>query len=196
MSLKRLFAIIVILVLFQAGCGQSGDVESGTGQSNANQSSVSQSQQTEKDDRKYSLEMYQQIKIGNTYDEVVAITGDPGEAMVDNQRLKQYQWTNEDNSNINVTFYDNTVTAKCQAYLGPFLTGAQTVTAAMYNKLKEGMTLQEVTDILGPGTEKMLVIEGGKEKITMGWENSNGSSITLTLLEGKVVKINNLGLAN
>ncbi|NMA13852.1 MAG: outer membrane protein assembly factor BamE [Clostridia bacterium] len=95
---------------------------------------------------------------------------------------------------INVTFYDLAVTSKCQAYLGTFLKGNMAVTQAMYSKLKEGMTLQEVTDILGPGTEKMLVIEGGKEKITMGWDNSYSSSITIVLLDGKVTKINSLGL--
>lgn len=196
MPLKKIITIAVILIFFLAGCGQSGDNQNTEQQTDVNQSNVSQSepQSTENNAHKYTLEMYQQIKIGNTYDEVVAIVGDPGEALVNNERLKQYQWTNDDNSYLNATFYDLVVTAKCQSYLGPFLKGNKAVTKAMYNKVKEGMTLQEATDILGPGTEKMLVIEGGKEKVTMGWDNSYSSSITIVLVDGKVIKINSLGL--
>lgn len=194
--MRNLMIILVILLVILAGCGQSADTQKAESKPDGNKGGVNQSepQQTEKDTRKYTLEMYQKIKVGNTYDEVAAIVGDSGEAMVDNERLKQYQWTNDDQSYINVTFYDLAATAKCQAYLGPFLKGNKAVTVSMYNKLKEGMTLQEVTDILGPGIEKMLVIEGGKEKITMGWDNAYSSGITVTFLDGKAIKINSLGI--
>lgn len=184
--MKKLIIAMVILIIILTGCGQSGEK-----QANKNQSEPPSAAQ---DTRKYNLEKYMQIKLGQTYEEVQVILGDPGEAMVNNDRLKQYQWTNEDKSNISVTFYDKKVTAKSQAYLGPFLSGKKVVTLDMYDRLKEGMTLQEVRDILGPGTERMLISDEGKEKVMMGWDNSNGSGISVTFLDGKVIKITKMML--
>ncbi|KJS88351.1 MAG: hypothetical protein JM58_00835 [Peptococcaceae bacterium BICA1-8] len=163
-----------------AGCGQSED-------SQVSSEKQLETPQIELDTRKYNLEKYLQIKLGNTYEEVEAILGAPGEAMVDNDRLKQYQWTNEDNSNISVAFFDKKATGKSQAHLGSFLSGKNTVTLNKFEKLKEGMTLQEVTDILGSGTETMLIDEDGKEKVMMGWYNSDGSGISVTLFDGKII---------
>jgi outer membrane protein assembly factor BamE (lipoprotein component of BamABCDE complex) len=160
----------------------------GCSQSDGTQASDLEPEGIAQDTQKYNLEMYMQIKPGFTYEEVQTILGDPGENMVDNDRLKQYQWTNEDESMISVTFYENEVTAKSQAHLGPLRAGKNAVTLEMYNKLKEGMTLEEVTDILGPGTERMLFHDEGKEEVIMGWDNSDGSGISVTLFDGEVTK--------
>ena len=184
--MKKVITFLFILALILAGCSQSGG--------NQKDKSESERETATQDTWKYNLEKYMQVKLGYTYGEVQIILGDPGENMVDNDRLKQFQWTNEDESIISVTFYDNKVTGKSQAYLGPLLTGNKTVTLDMYNKLKEGMTLQEVTDILGPGTERMFVSVEGKEEVIMGWDNNDGSGISVTLFEGEVIKINKMML--
>ena len=43
-------------------------------------------------------------------------------------------------------------------------------------------------NILGPGTERMLVDIEGEEEMIIGWDNSDGSGISITLLEGEVTK--------
>lgn len=180
--MKKVVTLFLVLVIIFSitGCIKTEGI-----QSNKNELA---SENGAKDTRKYNLEKYMQIKLGNTYEEIQAILGDPGENMVDNERLKQYQWTNEDESMISVTFFDNEVTGRSQAHLGPLLAGKNAVTLVMYNKLKEGMTLEEVTDIIGPGTERMLVSVEGKEEAIIGWDNSDGSGISITLLDGEVIK--------
>lgn len=177
--MRKLIAIFMVVSLFLTGCGgQSGGSKEGTSQT--------ESPQVVQDARQYNLEMYMQVKMESTYDEVKAILGDPGETMVDGDRLKQYMWKNEDESSINVTFYDQKVTAKSQAYLGPYLSGSNKVTHAEFDQVLEGMSLKEVLDILGQGTETMRAITDDGEKLIYFWENDDGGNIGITLIDGKV----------
>lgn len=178
--MKKLLTLLllVVLTIIMAGCGQS----------NVSQTSKSQEESTQvvNDTRKFNLEKYMMIKVGSTYDEVKVILGDPGKALVDNARMKQYQWTNEDNSVISVTFYDNKVTARTQTRLGPQLSGKKAVTLNKFDQIKDGMTLKEATDILGQGTERMLITKDGKEEVTLCWENTDGSEMSVTFTDEKV----------
>ncbi|NDL68466.1 DUF3862 domain-containing protein [Anaerotalea alkaliphila] len=178
--MKNRQILLVLLCLVLAGCSPSGDKQVGNG--NAEPEAVAS------DSRMYNMEKYARINPGQSYGEVETIMGNPGEAMVDNDRLKQYQWTNEDGSMVSVTFYDDAMTGKGQAHLGPLLKGEKAVTAAMFDKIGEGMEMQEVVDILGPGTERMLVVVDGREEVMMGWDNDDGGGISVTLLDGKVIK--------
>ncbi len=181
--IKRLiFLFIVALIL--TGCGQP----------DGNPVEKDEAKGGVQEGKRYTLEMFLQIDMSDSYEEVQALLGDPGENMVNNERLKQYQWTNEDESQINVTFYDNEAVAKSQAYLGPLLTGKQAVTLAMYNKLAEEMAIREVEDILGAGSQRMLALVEGKEEMILAWDNSDGSGISVTFLEGKATKISKMML--
>lgn len=171
--MKKLITLILVFILVLAGCSKSN--------------ATSHPEFTD-DTRKYTLEKYLQIKLDSTYQDVISLLGDPGENIVDNDRLKQYTWENVDKSNISVTFYDQKVTGKSQAYLGPLLTGKKAVTLDKFNKIKVDMTLQETINILGPGTERVLTKIEGKEKIILGWDNMDGSSIGVTLVDGKVTE--------
>lgn len=181
--IKRLIFVLG-LALILTGCGQPDGNPAGKEEPKAG---IQEGQ-------RYTLEMFMQIDMGDSYEEVQALLGDPGESMDDNERLKQYQWTNEDESQINVTFYDNEATAKSQAYLGSLLSGKQAVNLAMYNKLTEGMAIGEVEDILGAGTLRMLALVEGEEEMILAWDNSDGSGISVTFLEGKVTKTSKIML--
>lgn len=178
--MKKLITILIVISLFLTGCGQSGSSKEGKSQK--------ETPRVVQDARQYNLEMYIQIKMGSSYDEIKAILGEPGEAMVDGDRLKQYMWKNEDESSINVTFYDQKVTAKSQSYLGPYLSGSNKVTLAKFDQVLEGMSLKEVSGILGQGTETLCAKTDDGEKLIYFWENDDGSSIGITLMDGKVTK--------
>lgn len=184
-----LFLLMIVLITVLAGCGQDAPAE----KTEATEQTAAKEQTTAaQDNRRYTLEKYLQIKAGDTYEAVCGLLGTPGEAVVDNARLKQYKWTNEDKTSLSVTFYDNKVTAKTQDHLGPFLSGANMVTLAKYEKLKEGQSLKEVTAILGLGTEMMLVTGEGPEKRTYIWQNKDGGTISVTLEGDKVTKISKM----
>lgn len=190
--MKKMALILLLLVIVLTGCGQNA---SPPGKTDAAKQTATGGQTTAvQDNRKYTLEKYLQIKPGDTFEAVCGLLGTAGEAVVDNNRLKQYKWANEDKSSISVTFHDQKVTAKAQDSLGPFLSGANMVTLAQYQKLKEGLSLQEVTNILGPGTEMMLVTGEGQEKRSYIWQNRDGGLISVTLEGDKVTKISKMML--
>ena len=182
--MKKIFLIMLILALTLCGCNDSGESQSGEAKESA----------AAADDRAYSFDMYLQIDMDSTYEEVTAIIGSPGEASVNGDVIKQYLWQNEDGSNISVTFSDGKANAKTQAYLGPFLRGGDKVTKKMLKRLKEGSSLPEVEKILGSGTEIMRQIISDEELVTYTWSNSDGSGITIVFKDGKAVDINDLML--
>lgn len=138
--------------------------------------------------------MYNKIDVGKTYEEVKEILGDGGTNTVDTKLIKSYTWTNDDKSTISANFMDNAVTSKSQDNLPPTLSGSKAVTLKMFNKINEGMTTKQVTDILGEGTPRVMVMKDGKKEIMMGWDNSDGSNITVTLLDGIVTDKDDLML--
>lgn len=197
MKKALVYLLLPALLLFHTGCSQpeTAPVAESEPEQTA-QPADAQPEPTEvaADSRLFSLEHYLQILPGQSYEEVQAILGSPGENMVDNERLKQFQWNNEDDSMISVTFFDNDMTGKAQAHLGPLLEGSQRVTKSQFDQLQEGMSLEEVTAILGPGTERVFTLSDGVEERIMGWENSDGSEVSVTLLNNKVTRLSDLML--
>jgi hypothetical protein len=203
---KHLVPLLLALALLFTGCGQTAEVPAAADDGNQpatevnNPANPGASEQaatappSASDSRLYTMEKYAKIQPGQTYEEVQSILGDPGENMVDNERLKQFQWTNEDDSMISVTFYDNEMIGKAQAHLGPLLEGGQAVTKNMFEQLEEGMTLEEVTSILGSGNERVLNIFDGEVEQIIGWENSDGSEISITLFNGSVTGLSDFML--
>lgn len=192
--MKRLILIVAILALLLCGCNDSGAEQGSNDQGGSQTANEEDASAVAEDDRTYTLDMYLQIGMGSTYEEVVAITGSPGEASVDGDVIKQYLWTNDDGSNISVTFTDGKANAKTQAYLGPYLKGKDKVTAKLFRQLTEGSSLSEVEDVLGPGTEMMRQIISGEETVTYTWSNSDGSGITIVFEDDKAADINDLML--
>jgi hypothetical protein len=196
---KKIIFILVLLLsiaVIICGCEKQGaetgnDEAAGQTEENADEAA---GEAAEEPDRDFTLEMYLDISMGSTYEEVSEILGDPGEASVDGDVLKQYIWENEDGSNISVTFDSNKATAKTQAYLGPYLRGGDQVTKKMFHQLSEGSSLSEAEEILGKGTETMRQILSGEESVTYQWSNSDGSGITIVIKNGKAADINDLML--
>ncbi len=175
--------MVLAFILF-SGCQKAANPQSkDTGSDN-----------TASENRKFTLEMYLQIQMNSTYDEVQQILGDPGVAFVEGDVIKQYMWENDDKSNIGVTFNQLKVTGKSQAFLGPYLKGDKKVTQAQFNKIKEGMKPDEVTAILGQGTEILQTLTDGEEKIMIGWNNSDGGTIGVTFINGEVTDTSSMML--
>jgi len=172
--MRKLLLVALAVMLLLSGCSQATEPETNSGDPPA------------ADTRPYNLEKYRQIEMGDSYAAVAELLGNPGEALVDGDRLDQYIWENEDGSNISVTFYDDQVTGRSQAYLAAYLTDGAKVTLAQYDRVEEGMELAEVEEILGEGTETLLSEEGAGTKAIYGWHNSDGGSIGVTFVGGVV----------
>jgi|GEM_PF-451846 len=183
--MKKILIILMLLIIALPGCGQGRPAGENDGQEQI---------EVVNDNRDYTLEEYLQINAGDSYEDVCGLLGTEGEAVVDNERLKQYKWTNEDKTSLSITFYDGIVTAKSHDGLGPLLSGAKMVTLDKYEKLKEGMSLKEVNDILGPGTEFLLTTSEGQEMRQYIWKNRDGGTIAVTLEGDEVTRISKMML--
>jgi transcriptional regulator with XRE-family HTH domain len=63
-----------------------------------------------------------------------------------------------------------------------------------FNKVSLGMTQVEVEAVLGKGAVVSKSEILGQESVILQWTNSDGSNITLDLLDGKVNSVNQFGL--
>lgn len=192
--MKKAILITLILSLLLCGCNDSGTSQN----KNETDQSVVANETDEtaaaEDDRTYTLDMYLQISMGSTYEDVTVLMNSPGNASVDGDVIKQYLWENEDGSNISVTFSDGKANAKTQAYLGPYLEGKAKVTQKKYQQLTEGCSLSDAEKILGNGTELMRQIISGEESVTYLWSNSDGSGISIIFKDGKAADLNDMML--
>lgn len=136
-----LFGIIIII------CALSGSDDSNT----TNGSSVQNTEVsgTTSIATKLTVEKYNAIDFGMSYEDVVAIIGEEGENIsevsVADVTTSIYQW-DEGLANFNVTIQDNQVTAKAQAGV---IVSSSKVTMEMYNSIENGMTYDEVVEIFG-----------------------------------------------
>ncbi len=98
---------------------------------------------------KLTVEKYNAIDFGMSYEDVVAIVGEEGENISEvslaDVTTSIYQW-DEGLSNFNITIQDNQVTAKAQAGI---IVSSSKVTMEMYNSIENGMTYDEVVGIFG-----------------------------------------------
>ena len=84
---------------------------------------------------KITLEQFNKIKQGMTYQEVVQILGREGELMSEAGSMRMYTWTNKDDfSNMNATFNNNRVAAKGQLGLPSSGNSQQTQMPVQTNK--------------------------------------------------------------
>jgi hypothetical protein len=70
----------------------------------------------------------------------------------------------------------------------------KTLSMKDYNRLKEGMTKAEVEKVLGAGQVAGTSSGGGLQMEILTWTNPDFSSISVTLMNGRVNSISQFGL--
>ena len=103
--MKRIITSLLVVALFAVlGCGGSGSTN------------------------KYTLDKFNQVQTGMTYDQVKSIMGDAGQVTTESKSpsipgvsdeiiIKGYEWQNPDGSNMQIMFMNNQVDTKAQAGL-------------------------------------------------------------------------------
>lgn len=138
------------------------------------------------DEAKVTYENFLNIKMGQSYDEVVALLGEGKESSsseISYIKTTIYRWNGNGISNISVTIQNEIVTAKAQAGLN---FNKIDITMDNYNKIENGMTYEQVKSILGEGevtseTEKM-----NHKSIIYSYINKNGSYANFTFTNGSI----------
>jgi len=185
-----ILAIIIIGGIGSALNGSGDDKSTATtNTTNKDTSNTDSTKSTDKSkiaEKKYSYEKFLKIEMGMTYDQVKAILGDGTEESSTgdgDQKTVTYRWQNSGGSNISVMIQGGVVTNKAQA----FLQGMNSkVTLDMYNKVENGMSYDQVKNILGDGqlTSQSSLLDTKSE--IYSWINSDGSNMNVTFTNGAV----------
>lgn len=194
-GLVRIFAIFVAtvgLLLSITACssssGESGTSVNGngnqTGASNATNASASTDTGVIDNDK------FSQIESGMTYEQVVSIIGSEGTedttSQVGDITTTIYEWQSDSFGVATVTFQNDKVVNKTQVGMGD--SSEATATMDKYNQVQTGMTLDQVTEIMGGEgqLESDTDVAGTSSQIYIWSGESLGSNMTVTLMNGTV----------
>ena len=174
---KIITGILVLVIIFIIG----GAAGSGDNSSDGGTSEVSNNEPVEskKEDSKINYDNFLKIKMGIAYEDVIALLGEGVEqssSEIGGIKTTMYTWTGKGISNMNVTIQNDLVTGKAQMGLKDM---DAKVTLEQFNNVKEGMTYEQVKEILGEGqiiseSEIMDYTSVMYEWINKGGSNMNG----------------------
>lgn len=134
-----------------------------------------------------TYEDFLSIKIGDTYDKVVSLIGE-GEYSssigLEENKSDTYTWRSSTGGSFSLTFESKVVTEKIQIGMKK---GYYDVNMEKYNKIKKGMTYDQVKEILGDGELfiEMKIMSSITQTYT--WKNEKGAFITCMSSDGKMI---------
>ncbi|QKY68731.1 DUF3862 domain-containing protein [Lentibacillus sp. CBA3610] len=179
-----------------------GNAEEG----NAEEENSGEASETE-DDSTITGEEFEQISNGMTYEEVVEIIGSEGTVQSETGEEDSefhtiiYSWDGADGwgSNAMLTFQDGQLQSKSQAGVGNESESDVTITIDEFNQLENGMTTDEVFEIIGgEGEITSQTGEEGSQYHTVTYtyygESGMGANATLMFQGGELSSKSQIGL--
>ncbi|MCA1058129.1 DUF3862 domain-containing protein [Rossellomorea aquimaris] len=163
------FVALIVLGILSAALfgGDEGDEKASTEPKQEETATTKDTSKSDSKEKKGVLteEKFKQIKDGMTYEEVVKIVGSEGSLMSETGEKDSefhtviYEFkTDGFLSNANMTFQGGKLVNKAQFGMG---SSDVKVTLEQFNKIENGMTLEEVIDIVGGEGE--IISETGEE---------------------------------
>lgn len=132
------------------------------------------------DEAKVTYENFLNIKMGQSYEEVIALLGESKESSlseISDIKTTIYRWNGKGINNISVTIQNGIVTAKAQAGLNSNNTD---ITMDSYNKIENGMTYEQIKSILGEGEITSQTEMINNKSIIYSYINKDGSYASFT----------------
>ncbi|MFX0548507.1 DUF3862 domain-containing protein [Hathewaya histolytica] len=187
----------LVVILFIGGIGNAlnkGDDPKKVGKSsttvskteNKDKKEKSKPKEEEKEKTKVNYENFLKVKMGMKYEDVVKIIGEGKQSSsseVSGVKISLYSWHGDGISNMNITIKDGVVSGKAQMGLQK---NKADVNIDKFNKVKEGMTYEEVKEVLGEGQltsqSKIMNIE----TMIYSWINKDGSNMNCTFSGNKM----------
>lgn len=142
--------------------------------------------ETAKEDTKVTYENFLKVNMDSKYEDVFAILGEGKEltsSEVGGVKSVIYTWNGTGISNVTITIQNDVVSGKAQAGLGSKDAG---ITLEKYNQVTDGMSYDEVKEILGEGqiTSQTKIMD--VECLMYTWMNKDGSNANLTFSSDKL----------
>jgi Beta-lactamase inhibitor (BLIP) len=204
--MKKIFkfgclSVIGLIVLVIVIAVASGGDDSASPASTTKTNSTKTSEGTESSNNKegISKEEFEQVKDGMTYEEVVKVVGVEGELLSETgEKGSQfhtimYSWegANGWGANANMTFQNEKLVSKAQFGVG----GGSDVEVSLeqFNKIQNGMTYEQVTEILG-GEGELSSTAGDAKMYSYAGKGDIGANAILSFQANKLINKTQMGL--
>ena len=185
--MKKVVSILLsaMLAVTMFGCGRDNvNVDDGKKTEDSSNSNKQEDTMTilseEQSDANYKE--FEKVSMGETYDDAVKSLGDPNKVIKEDDKYT-YIWDCGDDKSISIVIKDGVIVSKAEGLLD---SESPEVTEEQYNKLKEGMTIDEAFDVLGVGVLTSEEKTDDYVKKIYAYNNSDGSSLILTFRDDKL----------
>lgn len=207
--MKSSFSLVLAVMLFVVlGCSmlnkkdEKVDTPTPTTESSPKDDSKTETKTTSSDSGDLTMENYEKIKNGMSYDEVVELLGSKGSetrsSTIGKIELKSYKWEGDKYKRVYVNFRDDKVNSKSQSGLSSSSTskdGDADITMAKYEEIKNGMSYEEVSKIIGSEGEQSSNSKIGSTEISSyRWKGANYSNIFASFRDNKLTSKSQNGL--
>lgn len=137
-----------------------------------------------------TLEKFNRIRLGMSYDEVKEIIGSEGKQSSStkgrNYETASYEWKGEKFARITARFTNGSLTYKFQSGITG-TSGNADIDQAKFNKIEVGMTYDEVKNIIGADGELTFESKAGNfTSSAYRWKGEKFSSIYATFRDGEL----------
>jgi hypothetical protein len=205
---------IIIVAAAASGGGESSDQAKKSAKKETTEKAVTTAATPKKEEPKQedkkgvvTKEKFDQIKDGMTYEEVVKIIGSKGNLISETGEkgtpyhtvIYQFEGDGSFGANANFTFQGGKLVNKAQFGIENEETSKVTITKAEFDKIQNGMTYEQVKQIVGG--EGHLVSESGKPGTAehtaiydYQGEGDIGANATLMFQGGKLINKSQFGL--
>ena len=154
------------------------------------------------DSASLSMEKYEKIKNGMSYEEVAEILGSKGSetrsSTIGKIELKSYKWEGDKYQRIYVNFRDDKVNTKSQSGLSNSASkkdGDADITMDKYTQIKNDMSYEDVVKLIGSEGEQSSSSKIGSTEISSyNWKGPNYSRIFATFKDNKLTSKSQSGL--
>lgn len=181
------FWVIAVVIVCGVASNLSGKKKDGASKTASSTETKKEDVKKEsKEDTKITYDNFLKIKMGQKYEDVVAVLGDgkqQSSSEVSGIKTVMYTWKGSGASNMNVTIQNGAVTGKAQLGLKK---SDSKITLDKFNQVKEGMSYDQVKDLLGEGQVISQTKIMDAESTMYSWMNKDGSNANCTFSGGKL----------
>lgn len=188
---RRDILITILVIVFSmisiSGCGDKSTQDQKASGTEDIKPTVSE--QADINQSKINYDNFLKIKMGGSYEDVVALLGAEGtqesSSEVAGIKTVLYNWDGPSVSSMNITLQDDKIMTKAQMGL---VDGKSNITLEKYNQAQEGMSYKQVVAILGEGQILSQSEILGMDTTMYAWINKDGSNANLTF-QGDVLQL-------
>ncbi|MGX4599863.1 DUF3862 domain-containing protein [Faecalimicrobium sp. JNUCC 81] len=186
---KKAWFWIIAVIIIAGFAGSGADESPETSNQASNIESIEESKNVEdskKEKNKVNYDNFMKIEMGQSHKDVIALIGEGEEqtsSEVSGIKTAIYTWNGDGISNMNVTIQNGVVAGKAQVGLKK---ADSDITLEKYEKVKEGMSYEEVKNILGEGEISSETKMANIKSVIYSYINKDGSNANFTFTNDKL----------